>query len=110
MIQFYSNTQPSTLKSHNSQLKPKKTPPPPDISQSYPQTSNHRKFRGKKSNSKYKELVLEKRTQWLVITSKRKVTDETVHPTINYESCRVIICLVELAAVFLYSISLKGRE
>lgn len=28
----------------------------------------------------------------------------------NYESCRVIICLVELAAVCLYSISLKGRE
>lgn len=45
-----------------------------------------------------------------MISSKRKLTGETLHPMTYYESCRVIICLVELAAVCLYSISLKGRE
>lgn len=45
-----------------------------------------------------------------MITSKRKLTDETFQPIINYESCRVIICLVGLAAVFLYSISLKRSK
>lgn len=45
-----------------------------------------------------------------MITSQRKLTHETFPPTTNSESCRVIICLVGLAAVFLYSISLKGSE
>lgn len=45
-----------------------------------------------------------------MITSKRKLTNKTFHPIINYESCRVIICLVGLAAVFLYSISLKRHK
>lgn len=51
-----------------------------------------------------------KSSYWLVITSKRKLTAQTFHPTTNYESRQVMICLVGLAAVFLYSISRKGRE
>lgn len=67
---------------------------------------------GENPIQKYKVLVLLKKKKlcWLVITSKRKLTCEIFHPTTNDESCQVMICPVGLAAVFLYSISLKGRE
>lgn len=38
-----------------------------------------------------------------MMTSKRKLTDETFHPSINHGSCRVIICLMGFADVFFYS-------
>lgn len=46
----------------------------------------------------------------MISSSKRKLTGETLHPVTNHGSCRVIVCLVELAAVCLYSISLRGSE
>lgn len=46
----------------------------------------------------------------MISSSKSKLTGETSHPTTNHGSCRVIVCLVELAAVCLYSISLGGSE
>ena len=45
-----------------------------------------------------------------MVTSNGKLTDETFHPTTNRESCRVTVCLVGFAAVFLCSIHWRGAS
>ena len=108
-IQSHSNTQPSALKSHSAQLKPKQNVPYV-FHDHVLQTSHPTNPGGWNPIQQTRSVLLKQSTQWLVITREGKANwCNAFHPTINHESCRVIICLVKLAAVFPHSISRKGR-
>lgn len=88
MIRFHSQTQPSTLKSRNSQLKPN-TESPRHFTAVYPEIQPSEEIQGKPPQFRIQGAcpLKKKWSTWLVISSERKLTDETSHPMTNCESC-----------------------
>lgn len=87
MIRFHSQTQSSTLKNRNSQLKPNTQSP-----RHFTAVSWNPAIRGNSRKTtpiqNTRSLSSEKKwSTWLVISSERKLTDETSHPMTNCESC-----------------------